>query len=734
MSLSPQDTLAGTNDSLPSGMVACGKCQTPNDANSQYCAGCGHTLYEKCKGCDKPVLLTQAFCGSCGQDLRAAIRRESQQFEDKLARAVEATKAADYDTARSLLSSVIAKKSDFRFTELVHNAEVALAKIERIASQLTSNAAESIVAAGNAFEQEDYKRVIALLSPIPERLLTDEARQFLEKSQLTIRQFDVSTSQLRKAIEARDYVVAGQHLDLLLDQQPDNQKYQRLAQQVGDKLRQKAERRLQQNRYRSAIDYLQSVPASARNDAYSKLVEQAEKLQWMSQQFSGEPFATPVLGRLAKRWNELAPEDTKAKEALATIAKRIKAERGDPRSLFAPRRLKTRSWIGGDLNVLAYPTVIKGCDHNEMQRAAAEFNVAIGLALQGLGEAPITDQFYQPKQGLLGRLRRKKTNRCWGFDLGGSAVHAICLQRSEEDGTIEVVDCFSKRFENVGAQLKSSDLQQAWIKESVEQFTEGRDLSEVPVWVSLRGRELVTRFVQLPPVSDKQAKLLFEREIEDRIPVELDEVEMVKWLCELPDEEQHTLGRPSFVAAAKKSHLEPFVASLESAGLPISGIQAAPIALLNFAATEFKELLNETTQGDDSPEANGRPSQHSIPAIAIVDGGAETTTVCFVSSRAYWFWTIESGGAEFTRLIARSSQKTHAEAEQLKRDVAQIDQPHLVMEPVERRLDELRSRLDKIVTDATKTTAPFHIMQTWCCGGGCKMHGWIKTILSEQAS
>ncbi|MFU7557401.1 pilus assembly protein PilM [Roseiconus sp. JC912] len=717
-------------------MVSCGKCQTANVSSSQFCAECGHTLYEKCIGCDKPVLLTQAFCGSCGQDLRVAIGKRKQQLEQKLADAVASTKNADYERARALLAAVISKESDYRFNDIVANAKVALEKIEQIASQLTTNASESIKAAKAAFESEDYKKAVLLLQNLPEKLLTDDARRILEKSQLTIQQSEFATNELRKAIEARDYAAAGQHLELLLEQQPENQKYQRLAKQVGEKLQQKAERRLDQNRYRAAMELLNSVPGFSRDDKHTALVERSEKLLWISQQFAGEPFATPSLGRLAKRWCEIAPADAKAKEALTIIAKRIKAERQDPRSLFATRGPKAHSRIGGDLNVLAFPKCVQGFDHPEIQRAPAECNVALGLALQGLGEAPITDQFFQPKQGLLGRLRRKKQNRCWGFDIGSSSIHAVCLQRNDEDGSISIVDGFVKRFDNLGAQLKGGDLNQDWLKESITEFIEGRDLTEVPVWVSLRGRELVTRFVQLPPVNDKQAKLLFEREIKDRIPVELDDVVLVKWLCELPDDEDHGIGRPSFVAAAKKSHLDPFVAMLESAGLTVSGIQAAPIALMNLAAVEFKELISGPTDDQDKPsvDADDRVGQPQLPAVALVDAGAETTTLCFVSARAYWFWTIESGGGEFTRMIARSSQKTHAEAEQLKRDVASIDRPHLVMEPVELRLDELRSRLEKIVMDAKKTGAPFDVLQTWCCGGGCKLHGWIKAILSDQAS
>ncbi|OYP37465.1 pilus assembly protein PilM [Rhodopirellula sp. MGV] len=721
-----------------SGSVTCGKCSAANTAASQFCAGCGHSLYEKCKGCDRPVLLTQAFCGNCGEDLRASIEKQRQQLEQKLSDAVAATKRADYETARSLLSAVINKKSDYRYIDIARNAQVALDKIEQIASQLTSNATNAISSAQEAFEQEDYKRVIALLEPVPERLLNDDARRILDNSRLVIRQSETSTNELRKAIEARDYATAGQHLDVLLDQQPANEKYQRLAKQIGDKLQQKATRRLEQNRYRAAIDLLHSVPGIAKDEPYSELLDRVEKLVWVSNQFTGEPFATPSLGRLAKRWNELAPADTKAKEALSIIAKRIKADREDPRAMFATRGPKAHSWIGGNLNVLAFPSLIRGFDPVEIQRGSAEFNVAFGLALQGLDEVPIKDQFHQPKQSLLGRLRRKKLSSCWGFDIGSSAIHAVCLQRNEEDGTFSITDCFVKRFSDVGAQLKDRDLNQEWLKEAIAEFSADRDLSEVPVWVSLRGRELVTRFVQLPPVADKQAKALFEREIKDRIPVELDEVVLVKWLCELPSEdEDHGFGRPSFVAAAKKSHLEPFVATLEEAGLPVSGIQAAPIALVNFAALEFRDLLGGNDKENEDEQRPLDPddrSEQKIPGVAIVDSGAETTTVCFVSKRAYWFWTIESGGGEFTRMIARSSQQTHAEAEQLKRDVASIDRPHHVMAPVEQRLDELRSRLDKIVTDAKKTSAPFEIVQTWCCGGGCKMHGWVKTILSDQAS
>ena len=383
---------------------------------------------------------------------------------------------------------------------------------------MTANADESIEAAAAAFEVDDNKRVIALLGPIPPKLLTDEARTMLEKSQLVIEQSETSKSGLRKALEEKDYAAAGQHLDILLEQQPANAKYQKLAHQVAQKLIEKAARRVQQNRYRSAVELLQSVPSIAVGDESKTLSEKAEEYLWLSDQFAGEPFATPALGRLAKRWHEQAPSDRKAKEALSLIAKRFKTKPEDPRITFTLRAAQEHT-VGSAAILESWP----------FRKPFVEPIIRNSRRHQR-NSASLWDWLYRAWVRSRSRISSISPNK--GFsdfsversnsDVGDSMPGPMeftpsswkRVRRTERE-VVKISDCFFHRFEEVGVQVKGNKVDHDWVRSAVEQFLSDRDVAEIPIWISMRGRELVTRFVQLPPVTDKQAQLLFEREIKD---------------------------------------------------------------------------------------------------------------------------------------------------------------------------------------------------------------------------
>jgi hypothetical protein len=100
-----------------------------------------------------------------------------------------------------------------------------------------------------------------------------------------------------------------------------------------------------------------------------------------------------------------------------------------------------------------------------------------------------------------------------------------------------------------------------------------------------------------------------------------------------------------------------------------------------------------------------------------------------VSGESMWCWTLETGGEDLTALLARASKSTHEEAEKLKRNPAALTSPSKQYQPIEQRLDEVRSRLDTIATDGMRQNRDWKVIQTWCMGGGCQAHQWIRREL-----
>jgi Tfp pilus assembly PilM family ATPase len=250
----------------------------------------------------------------------------------------------------------------------------------------------------------------------------------------------------------------------------------------------------------------------------------------------------------------------------------------------------------------------------------------------------------------------------------------------------------------------------------------------------------VSRFVRLPPVKDKAALLLVQQEVDQKIPIESDELAIVRWIAELDEDELH--GRPAVITAAKTNAIQERLDLLSQAGLNVSGLQADPVALTNFAAYEFAELwadhqeVAEIDDSDNDADAEDQPQEDdstelgpSSPTVAMVDCGASTTSLILVSGEAHWSWTIETGGEDLTSRLARSTKTKHSEAEQLKRNPAALTTPARQYKFIEDRQEELRSRLQTSLAEAIKQNPGFDVVQTWCFGGACLSHGWFRRMM-----
>ncbi|MCA9137693.1 MAG: hypothetical protein KDB00_13070 [Planctomycetales bacterium] len=704
-----------------SGKIICGACNAGNPAGGQFCASCGHALYEPCGECTKPVLLSQSFCGSCGADLLAAVAKRKVSMEAKIAEAISATKERNFDRAKELLA-VVAREKDFRFSDVVGNAKVAQKKIESIAVQESASASDRIAAAQEAYECGDSVRVVELLGTLSPNLLTPEATSNLKRSQTRLDQIADADKSLQEAFQKRDWAASGVIIDRMMELKPDDESISNLALKVGKKLISKAESLRESHKYGAAANLLECVPGNARNEAFSRLQGIVDRNVWLSGQFKDEPLATPTLGRLAKSWVEQSGGDPQATAMLNRISKRIREPKSTSRDLFPPLFGSCQSWVGGKVGVLAFPACIDAENEKQYRSLSGQFNVAIGLAMQGLGLGRIKEDF-SPKKGLLKRLSRKKTERCWGLDVGASGLKAVCLE-AVENGNPKLVECYKLAFDAPMLRGGTDSSVDDVIREGVEKFLSEHDVETTPVWVSFPARELVSRFVKLPPVADKQANVLFDKEVETRIPLPLDEVCCVRWIAPYPDDEKTTIGRPAFVSAAKKQFVDRYLENLGEAGLTVAGLQATPLALINFASREFADLF-EAEPGEDHFETK-------LPTVALFDCGAEMTIVLLISGASCWFWSFESGGNEFTRLLSRATTTTHSEAEKLKRNPASLERPDVQFEMVEARIEEMHGRLQKVVSDVLKEYEEFEIQQTWACGGGSLTHGWIKRILCES--
>ena len=723
--------------------VQCGACGQQNGSDAKFCESCGQSLYENCPQCSGTVALSQKFCGSCGADLQGALHSRRTELGKKLAGAVAATKEHDYERAITLLKGV-AVLTDFRFKQEAEQAKAAIEKVHGLRHRAIEAVNQKLLQVKEAIAGGNQVLAAELLRSIPDRLMNEDARKILHRIESFTSQVDGLDGEIRTAIEKKDWRMVGGLLDQMLSLAPEEAKYRSLAEKVAGKLVSTARLHFENGKYSTAIRQLESVPHLSRDASFEELNSQIHNVFWLQQQFDQEPYASPTLGRLAVRFSKDVPGDESARKLVKSLAAHLKQAPRAQRTHLPAWKADSRSWLGGDVAVLGIPTRFDLGDFPEMRAGAGRFSVALGLALQGLGVSRVSDHFGPKKKGLLSAFGRKKSNAVWGIDIGSASFKAVCLEKADEDDELlEVTDCFYEEFETPlcrpGVEVDPVEV----IGPVVERFLEEREIEDAAVWVNLAASHVVSRFVRLPPLRDKEAMELLNRELDQKVPIAIEDLVTVRWVEELADDEIH--GRPAIAVAARRTVFDERLDLMEELGLPVSGMQADTIAVVNFAAYEFADLWEREDDDDDravDDEQDGDPEEPDAFAyddeepvdpirtrsIALLDCGAAATNLLIVSGEGHFSWTFETGGEDLTAIIARSTKSTHGEAEQLKRNPATLPVPFENYAPVEKRLDEIRVRVETVMADAMQQNTHFDIGATWCVGGGCLAHQWIRRL------
>ncbi|MGV3485339.1 MAG: pilus assembly protein PilM, partial [Planctomycetaceae bacterium] len=605
----------------------------------------------------------------------------------------------------------------------------ALEKVKAYRDQMLSRASQAMHAAHEAAAAGKRGESIRLLQSVPAPLLDESAIRLLGECQAYIDEFSRLSQETQTAIAAQKWLAAGSAIERLMELCPDDQKLPVLASQIASKLLASADRYFSKRRYSDAASCLDAVPANSRSEIYSQLRRKIDNVKWLSQQFDHEPYATPTLGRLAVRLSQQAPDDPQGNQLATQLATCLKESAPPSRGMFPHWKGARKSALGGDASILAWPQRID-CKANEVTRKLpGRFGVAIGLALQGLGEARI-DKFLWEKKNLLGAITsRRKSNLCWGIDVGNSGIRAVLLQR--DAGRISVSQAYAAEFPPA-TRADQEGPPTAGMVDAIQTMLQSITLGHAEVIANFSSREVLARFLELPPVSDKKASAMLDAETTRQFPVAVDELSMVRWVAPMPTTE--STGRPAAILAAKKTAVASRLETLTQAGLKVTGLQSESIALVNFVAYEF---ASDWPVGDPAMHTDQSfSSSHSptSPAIAVIDAGAVSTTLAVIDRVGFWFRLVEGGGEEMTLSLARSTKVVAAEAEKKKRDPAGLAYPVDAYPSIEERQEILAARLKQLIAEPLKQNPQWTIAQTWAVGGACLAHGWMRRVLCKNVA
>ncbi len=701
----------------PSGRQ-CGCCDSINENDAKFCARCGQSLLETCAKCHEQVAKSQRFCNACGEDLIAVLDRKNQKLQAMVAEAIANAKQNEYDSAITTLRQVT-RTDDYRLAEVIDQASKALARITELRDQANANVKRIESKANQAAEANDHQRVVSLLDSIPDHLISDEAKRLRRQSHSTVKQHVELNATLQAAMKQRDWLTLGCTINQLLVLAPENKNYQQVAAKVAGRLFALAQHSFQRDQYDTASDQLDAIPDCQQSAETDKLGRKIAAVRWMRSAIKREPLATTAIGRLAIRLAKERPTGPNQARAKALVDRIKQTPQGrNGRNIW---KADPACWIGGQVGLLARFNRIDSSDAFDQQllKHPSRWNVAIGLAIQGLGEARITESLAKGKKGFLKSLSRRKATTAWGVDIGATGIRAVRMAKT--DTGIEFKELYNEPFSAVSRRWDSSDdadgQAQAQVVAAIEKFvqTHGGTTKETPVWINVPGYQVVNRTVRLPPLPDKLALEQLDRETKTLFPIDASELSVVRWTAPLLDDE--TKGRPSMIAAARTSVIEKRLSVFDDTGLTVAGVQSDPIALCNLVAYEFADQW--TGEADDE----------SNKAIALFDSGAVATSVIVVSDRAAIIGTIDSGGDDLTKIVARQTKTALADAQSIKHDPASIPLPDQVFEALEPNLQSLRQRLQRHFDASQNEPDAPNVTQTWISGDNSRCLGWVRQVL-----
>lgn len=706
------------------GAVICHHCQRENPPTARFCCGCGQGLWEPCPQCGGELSADQQFCGRCGANVRGILDEQTHQVQDRLAAAHQFVEEFRFDAALSALRGVAAMDNP----KLEKWAAQALAEIEQVESLKREHLTAALAAKAEAvkhFEQHAYEWTIKLIENTPAPLRDEEAASLLTRAQFAVQELETLLAEIKDDVQQKRTWDLFRKIDRVLSIRPDHPQVLDLA----DKLRQRfidaAGARLEEDRYEDATQMLLQIPTSLRNDLSRALLDKASELNALQADLRQSPYATSQALGLAERLIKFAPKNVEAAKLRRRLQERCA-------SLPAEARLAKPTWAAvRDRSAVGPPVQWLG----HFQRAATtndkvtqtlrqhpgEFFVALGLALQGLDQAPIDISLMPPEKGsMLTRLAtmpllRRGAAAAWGIDLGTFALKALKLVK-DASGQMKVDACEYILLEMPLAHPDAEKGRQEILAKVLADLASRADFKGCRVVAALPGQRVLGRFFELPPIPAKKLSSAVEYEARHMIPIDLDEL-CWAWAAQGPADDKQADQKPRriMVIAARRVHVEERLIPFKSAGIAVDAMQSDALAL--HSACRFE-------QGRTSPAAQA--------ALGLLDVGADESNFVVSMPDSIWFRSFPQGGDAFTAALVKQFQLTYDQAELLKRSPAKAHRYYQFREAIEPLLVQFVSEIDRSLASFRKLHGGVELERLDVLGGGCSLHGLLRQLLHKR--
>lgn len=236
----------------------------------------------------------------------------------------------------------------------------------------------------------------------------------------------------------------------------------------------------------------------------------------------------------------------------------------------------------------------------------------------------------------------KRKNTVLGLDIGSSSIKLIEMTAQGDEYLIT-------GYGHIERPADDADL-----SEALNELIQTSGIKSKRVVTSVSGREVIVRYISMPPVEDEDLDNSVRFEADKYIPFDLEEV-----VLDSQRLDESALGFTSgaemkvLLVAAKRSLIEQRVQVLKEANLVPSVIDVDSFALGN--AFELRNVLSTRA------EVEGK-------VVSLIDIGAVKTNITImIGNTSFFTREIYLAGNEFTEEIQKKLEVSHEEAEALKK-------------------------------------------------------------------
>jgi type IV pilus assembly protein PilM len=254
-----------------------------------------------------------------------------------------------------------------------------------------------------------------------------------------------------------------------------------------------------------------------------------------------------------------------------------------------------------------------------------------------------------------------RSKAVWGIDLGQSALKALRCRVGDDPDTI-VADAFDYiEYPKILSQPEANA--EELIAEALKTFLSRNSVRGDRVAISVSGQSGLARFIKLPPVESKKIPDIVKYEAKQQIPFGLEDVVWdYQQMAGGSVEEGFALETEVGLFAMKREQVFRALSRFTDAGIEVDYVQLAPLGLYNFAA--FDQMPELPAPEDYDPE-------NPPGSLVILSVGTDTTDLVITNGFRVWQRNVPLGGNHFTRALTKELKLTFANAEHVKRTVAQ---------------------------------------------------------------